>query len=320
VAGHGDGGQIVRAETLLRALYRLIDDVSCAQVVVRDQAYALNALHLLRDAVQDLEGVRSLVDELERRRGQLQTLQLSEMIFHGPNHNAYHDVARQLRAVIGSGLAQSKRVLNQTADVIDAFIDHGTGLRCRSFGSQLQSLSRVDRNKSWGDRTSALLALLAERGPQLEKYNDFRDKFIEHAHPLRETRQPRPASGHSTLGFHGPADSQSPPIDRVLDSGPGWVRMEAISSSGRTYRVVRAHAILIGDASGPYRIELDPTMTGHFRSTDPHHHQYLEDPEDDLEDGVIDQGLSFVSSSDLSEVQESVIRYVRDLIQACSVR
>ncbi len=130
-----------------------------------------------------------------------------------------------------------------------------------------------------GDRTTVLLALLAERGPQLEKYNDFRDKFIEHVHPLRETRQPRPASGQSALGFHEPTDGQCPPIDRILGSGPGWVRMEAISSSGRTYRVVRAHVILVGDARGPSRIELDPTMTG-----------------------------------------ESVIRYVRDLIQACSAR
>jgi len=83
-----------------------------------------------------LEGVRSLAHRLERHRDELQALQLSEMIFHGPNHDAYHDVARQLRAVVGSGLAQSKRVLNQTADVLDSFIAHGTGLRCRSFGSQ----------------------------------------------------------------------------------------------------------------------------------------------------------------------------------------
>ena len=87
--------------------------------------YASNALHLLRDAVQDLEGVRSLVNTLERRRDELQARQLSEMIFHGPNHDAYHDVARQLRAVVGSGLAQSKRALNQTADVFDSFTAHG---------------------------------------------------------------------------------------------------------------------------------------------------------------------------------------------------
>jgi len=319
VAEYGDGPQIVRAETLLRALYRLVDDVSRARVAVPDRAYACNALHLLRDSVQDLEGVRSLVAALERHRDELQTLQLSEMIFHGPNHDAYHDVARQLRAVIGSGLAQSKRVLNQTADVIDAFTDHGTGLRCRSFGSQFQSLSQIDHNKRWDDRTAALLALLAERGPQLERYNDFRDKFIEHVHPLRGTKQPRPASGGSRLGFHEVTDGQYPLIDRILGSGPGWVRLEAISSSGRTYHVVRAHVILLGDARGPTRIALDLGMTGHFRSTDPHQHQYLDEP-DGTDDGWIDQGLSFVSSSNLSEVQESVMRYVRDLIQTCSTQ
>jgi hypothetical protein len=319
VAGYDDGPQIVRAETMLRALYRLIDDVSRARVVVRDRGYASNALHLLRDAVQDLEGVRSLVHRLERHRDELQALQLSEMIFHGPNHDEYHDVARQLRAVVGSGLAQSKRVLNQTADVLDSFIAHGTGLRCRSFGSQFQSLSRIDGSKSWDGRTAALLALLAEQGPRLERYNDFRDKFIEHVHPLRGTKQPRPASGLAMLGFHEATDHPYPLIDRILDSGPGWVRLEATSSSGQTYRIVRAHVIPVGDVGGPAAIELDPAMTGHFRSTDPHQHQYLENP-DDTDDGSIDQGLSLVSSSDLSEVQESVMRYVHDLIHACSAQ
>ena len=314
-----DGPQIVRSDALLRALYRLIDDLNCARVVVRDQAYASNALHLLRDAVQDLVGVRSLVERLEERRDELQALQLSEMIFHGPNHDAYHDVARQLRAVVGSGLAQAKRVLNQTADVLDSFIAHGTGLRCRSFGSQFQSISRVDCNKIWDSRTAALLALLAKHGPRLERYNDFRDKFIEHVHPLRGRTQPRPASGHSTLGFHQAPDCHYPLSDRILGCGPGWVRLESISSSGRTYRVVRAHVILVGDAKSPFGIELDPTMTGHFRSTDPHQHVYLENP-DDADDGSIDQGFSLVSSSDLSEVQESVMRYVRDLIRACSAQ
>jgi hypothetical protein len=319
VSGDGDGPQIVRAEALLRALYRLIDDVSSARVLVRDQGYAINALHLLRDAIQDLEGMRSLVDTLERRRDELEMLQLGEMIFHGPNHDAYHDVARQLRAVVGSGLAQSKRVLNQTADVIDSFTAHGTGLRNRSFGSQFQSLSRIDRDKSWDDRTAALLALLAEHGPQLERYNEFRDKFIEHVHPLRETKQSRPASGRSTLEFREARVAPYPLIDRVLGSGPGWVRLEATSSSGRRYRVVRAHVILLGDEREPAGLDLDPAMTGHFRSTDPHQHQYLENP-DDSDDGSIDQDLSLVSSSDLSEVQESVMRYVRDLINACSAQ
>lgn len=77
--------------------------------------------------------------------------------------------------------------------------------------------------------------------------------------------------------------------------------------------------ILLGDERGPAGLDLDPAMTGHFRSTDPHQHQYLEN-RDDSDDGSIDQGLSLVSSSDLSEVQESVMRYVRDLINACSAQ
>ena len=128
-----------------------------------------------------------------------------------------------------------------------------------------------------------------------------------------------PRAGTRRLGFHQPPDCHYPLSDRILGCGPGWVRLESISSSGRTYRVVRVHVILVGDAKSPFGIELDPTMTGHFRGTDPHQHVYLENP-DDADDGSIDQGFSLVSSSDLSEVQESVMRYVRDLIRACSAQ
>jgi hypothetical protein len=114
---------------ILRYMYRLIDDVGAGQVPVRNRMYALNALHLLRDAIQDLEGVRSLVSDLTVRRKEIETRQLEDMIFHGPVHDEYHVAARQLRAVVGSGLAQAKRALNQTADVIDAFLEHGTGIR-----------------------------------------------------------------------------------------------------------------------------------------------------------------------------------------------
>jgi hypothetical protein len=164
------------------------------------------------------------------------------------------------------------------------------------------------------------LTLLAEHGPQLEKYNDFRDKFIEHAHPLRGIRQPRPASANSVLRFHEPRNGELLSVDQILDTGPGWVRLEAISSSHRKYHVVRAHVMLVSDATaGSPRIEPDPTMTGHFRNTDPHEHQYMENS-DEMADGVLDQGLSVVSSSDLSEVQGAVIRYAHDLIQECATR
>jgi hypothetical protein len=291
----------------------MLDDIGRGHLEIRHSLYARNALDLMRDAILDAEGIASLVTSAARRRAELESAQVKEMTFHGPLHDEYHDASRQLRAAVGAGIAQTKRVLNQTADVIDAVVAHGTGLRSKSFGSQIASVRSVP-DRDFGPRTNQIVALLRTRGESLDRSTHFRDKFLEHVHPLRNEEQPRPASGLTSLGFKdGSGDVMT--IEDVVESDFNWVKF-APRKGGRRREYVIAHVVVAGSQPGIAEVvRLDyEGLTGHFRSTDPHRHIFSMAgsgrPRTPTEEAVI-------AESDLAHLQRDAIRYVGELLTIC---
>jgi hypothetical protein len=274
--------------------------------------YAENALHLLRDALLDAEGIASVLTAAALRRAEIERQQVEEMIFHGPLHEDYHDALRQVRATTGAGIAQTKRILNQTADVVDAFVAHGTPLRSRSFGSQIASLAAVPR-QSFDSRTNEILRLLRERGKALDESTYFRDKFLEHVHPYRDREQPRPMSGDTVLGFKTPqGDVMS--LEDVIESDFNWVRF-IDRTGGREREYFVTHVVVAGPGSGPEVVHLDRHgLTGHFRSNDPHRHIF------EIGRGGKQLGINvsaIVASSDLAHLHKDALEYVAALLTCC---
>lgn len=313
------------ADRVITQLHDLVEDISTEQVQVANREYARNALHLLRDALLDLNALHVLVhDDLITKQRGLIDVQIEERIFHGPNHAAYHRNGAQIRAVIGSGHQHAKRLLNQCAYVTDAFVAHGSVLRSGSFGRQYASLPRLDRSKITDARSHALVALLEERGPALEIGNNYRDDYIEHVKPQRTGMQIRPATSGPTVSHHEAPTIQE--VDgHVEQIEPGWVHMRDRSDTGVLLDIFYIHA------KGAFKEHLPPSdetflgvllesdiMTrGHFRHTEYHMHTWVKQRLEDDSYGRI--RLVSVSESDFDEVFASVVAYARDLVAACRI-
>jgi hypothetical protein len=303
-------------QPMLRQICRLLDDIGAERSDVRHQLKALNALHLLRDALLDAEGIASLLVAAAAHRIELERRQIERMVFHGSLHDEYHDAARQVRAAAGAGIAQAKRLLNQTADVVDAFVAHGTTLRCRSFGSQVTSLAGVPLH-GFDSRTDSIIALLRQRGPELDASTAFRDKFLEHAHPLRDRQQPRPASGYTALGFKEDGTGDEMALEDVVQSDFNWVKFVRQGQGSESTYVV-AHVVIAGSRPGLAEVvRLDHEgLTGHFPSNDPHRHIFQLDAQHSQSELV----NAVVGQSDLAQVQGAAVGYVADLLDVCGYR
>lgn len=297
-------------QPLSRRIWRLVENVQNGRCQVLDSMYAQNALHLLRDALLDAEGVAGLLTCAVERRLDLQEQQVEAMTFHGPLHEDYHDAARQVRAAVGAGISQSKRLLNQTADVVAAFIAHGANLRSKSFGSQVGSAQSAQPT---GDgRTDALIALLKEDGSKLDTETFFRDKFLEHVHAQRGSQQPRPSSGHTALRFGVGEPGDDMAVEDIVEANFNWVRFK-----NQTNEFFVVHVLPVSHT--PDKIEtiiLDRRrLDGHFRSHDPHKHVFTVDSTDD---GSAQSQYNVAAMADLASTQGPVLAYIDQMLTICS--
>lgn len=126
------------ADRAVTQAYDPMGDLEAGRVKTANDLYAMNAWHLLRDAVLDLNALHVLVHDLIEQQAELLKLQIEERIFHGPDHAHYRRNSSQICAVNSSCHQLAKRLPDQCAYVTDAFLVHGTPLRCGSFGNSMR--------------------------------------------------------------------------------------------------------------------------------------------------------------------------------------